>query len=100
MLTTKQKAYLKGLANHLPNQFQIGKEGVSDNLLKGIDDFLRVHELIKINVLKTSKHSLDEVINELVTKLNCELIQKIGRIIIIYRQNKENPVIDLRGVSK
>lgn len=100
MLNTKQKAYLKGLANRLPNQFVIGKDVVSDNLIKGIDDFLRVHELIKINVLKTQSVSIDDIVDILTKKLKAELVQKIGRIIIIYRQNEEKPVINLKGLGK
>ena len=52
MITPKQRAYLKGLANSLEPVFQVGKGGVNDAQVAQIDDYLRVHELMKIKVLK------------------------------------------------
>lgn len=53
MITTKQRSYLRSLANKMDAIFQIGKDGLNDNLLKQIDDALEARELIKISVLKT-----------------------------------------------
>ncbi len=52
MITTKQRSYLRSLANKMDAIFQIGKDGLNDNLLKQIDDALEARELIKISVLK------------------------------------------------
>lgn len=54
MITTKQRSYLRSLANKMDAIFQIGKDGLNDNLLKQIDDALEARELIKISVLKNS----------------------------------------------
>ena len=56
MLTSKQKSYLRSLAQTEPALFQIGKEGLSDNLIQTVDDALRTHELVKIKLLKTKKN--------------------------------------------
>ena len=53
-MTSKQRAYLRGLANSIDPIFQIGKSGLSENLLKQLDDALEARELIKINVLENS----------------------------------------------
>lgn len=95
MITNKQKAYLKGLANDLNSIFQIGKDGVTPNVVNTVDDALRAHELIKLNVLKTCPQELQEVAIELSLKTHCEVVQKIGRVIVLYRKNKEKSKIEL-----
>lgn len=82
--------YLKAEAHHLKPIFQIGKEGVSDNLLDGLSKALDAHELVKINVLKTSPQTKDVIIAELKTMLDCEIIDSIGRVITIYRLGEKN----------
>ena len=62
MLTSKQKSYLRSLAQTEPALFQIGKEGLSDNLIQTVDDALRTHELVKIKLLKTVSDDVDEMI--------------------------------------
>ena len=53
-MNSKQRAYLRGLANTMPAIFQVGKNGISENFIKQIDDALEARELIKLNVLATS----------------------------------------------
>ena len=95
MITNKQKAYLKGLANGLSSIFQIGKDGVTPNVINTIDDALKAHELIKINVLKTSPQEMQEVAIEISAHTHCEVVQIIGRVIVLYRKNKEKQRIVL-----
>lgn len=95
MITNKQKAYLKGLANELHSIFQIGKDGVTPNVVTTVDDALRAHELIKLNVLKTCPQELQEVAVELSSRTHCEVVQMIGRVIVLYRKNKDKSKIEL-----
>ena len=70
MLTSKQRAYLKGLAANIDPTFQIGKSGVIDTQVAQIDDYLRVHELIKIKILENSMYTAREAAEEIAEKIN------------------------------
>ncbi len=89
MLTNKQKSYLKALANKKRAIYQIGKDGLSVNLLAGVDDYLAVHELIKVSLLKSCTESVNEVAIEISRMTKAEVVQIIGRTIILYRPSKE-----------
>ena len=93
MLTSKQKSYLRSLAQTEPALFQIGKEGLSDNLIQTVDDALRTHELVKIKLLKTGSDCVDESIFDLAMNTKSEVVQKIGRIFVLYRKAKEPKII-------
>lgn len=89
MINNKQKAYLKGLANELRPLFQVGKDGVTENLINTLDDALVAHELLKLKVLKTCPQSVNEVAIELARESHSEIVQHMGRIITFYRKNRE-----------
>lgn len=89
MLTTKQKVKLRSLAMTLKPIFQVGKEGLSENLIKGLNDALEAHELIKISVLKNCFSNINEVAFDIASKTNSEIIQVIGRNIVFYRKSKK-----------
>lgn len=89
MITTKQRAFLRGLGNALEPVMQIGKEGLSENSYKTLEGLLDARELIKINVLKTCSLTPKEVMNEICQKLNAEPVQVIGYKIIIYRKSSK-----------
>lgn len=93
MLTSKQKSYLRSLAQNEPALFQIGKEGLSDNLIQTVDDALRTHELVKIKLLKTVSDDVDEIIFDLAMNTKSEVVQKIGRVFVLYRKAKEPKII-------
>ena len=93
MLTSKQKSYLRSLAQTEPTLFQIGKEGLSDNLIQTVDDALRTHELVKIKLLKTVGDDVDEIIFDLAMNTKSEVVQKIGRVFVLYRKAKEPKII-------
>ena len=93
MLTSKQKSYLRSLAQTEPALFQIGKEGLSDNLIQTVDDALRTHELVKIKLLKTVSDDIDEIIFDLAMNTKSEVVQKIGRVFVLYRKAKEPKII-------
>ncbi len=93
MLTSKQKSYLRSLAQTEPALFQIGKDGLSDNLIQTVDDALRTHELVKVKLLKTVSEDTDEIIFDLAMNTKSEVVQKIGRIVVLYRKAKEPKII-------
>ena len=97
MITPKQRAELKGLANSLEPVFQIGKGGVNDAQVNQIDDYSRVHELIKIKVLDNSLYTSREAANEIAEKINADVVQVIGSKAILYKRNEKDPVIKLKS---
>lgn len=92
MLNGKQKSYLKGLANPLKALFQVGKEGLSSNLVSTLKDSLKAHELVKLNLLKTCPDPINEVAFDLAAKTNSEIVQIIGRTMILYRRSDDGKI--------
>lgn len=83
MLTTKQKVYLRSLAQKIKPTFQIGKEEPNENLFNDVKNYLLKNELVKISILQNSSTDDDEII-EFFSRDNIEFIQKIGRQYIFY----------------
>lgn len=100
MLTGKQRAYLRGLANGLSPLFQIGKNGIEENFIKQIKDTLEVRELIKIKVLENSGLETRAASDELCKIIGCEGIQAIGSKIVLYKKSSKNPKIEVPEVKK
>lgn len=100
MLTGKQRAYLRGLANGLSPIFQIGKNGIEENFIKQIKDTLEVRELIKIKVLENSGLETRAASDELCKVIGCEGIQAIGSKIVLYKKSSKNPKIEVPEVKK
>ena len=95
MLSGKQRAYLRSLANDMPAIFQIGKGGISDNYINQINDALEVRELIKVHVLNNSLMETREVCHELAELTRAEPVQVIGRKFVLYKESKDNKTIRL-----
>ena len=89
MLTTKQRAHLRGLGNALDPVMQIGKEGLSENSYEAINALLEARELIKIKVLKNSDLRAREVCQMVCEKLEAEPVQVIGSNFIVYRMSSK-----------
>ena len=94
-MNSKQRAYLRGLANTMPAIFQVGKNGISENFIKQIDDALEARELIKLNVLETSPEDIQEIADTLSEATNSILVQTVGNKITLYRARKRNSKIQL-----
>ena len=94
-MTSKQRAYLRGLANTLDAIFQVGKGGISDNLITQLSDALEARELIKISVLETAPDSAKDLGNEIAEKTNSTLVQVVGNKITLFRQRKKDSKITL-----
>ena len=95
MLTPKQKRDLKALASQLTIRYQIGKNEISDSLIDVLNKALVAHELIKIDVMKSCTLPVMEIAIDIANKLNAELVHVMGRVIILFRRNKENPKIKI-----
>ncbi len=89
MITTKQRAFLRGLGNALEPVMQIGKEGLSENSFEAINGLLEARELIKIRVLKNCEKTAKEILHEICDKLSAEPVQAIGGIIILYKKSSK-----------
>lgn len=86
-MTSKQRSNLKSIAATLKPIAQVGKEGVSDNLLKGLSDALEAHELIKINLLPASGEDEDVLAAGIASALKAEVVIVIGRRAVLYRRS-------------
>lgn len=95
MITSKQRAYLRSLANKIEPIFQVGKLGTSPELIKAIDEALEAREIVKINILKNCFDEPKEIASVICQRTRSEGVQVIGRKIVIYRASKENPKIML-----
>jgi len=95
VLTGKQRSYLKSIAHNLDPIFQLGKNGLTENFVKQVDDALNAREIVKVSVLKNSILDPTDVAVELVETLNAEFVQSIGRRFVIYRESKDNKTIVL-----
>jgi RNA-binding protein len=95
MITSKQRSYLRSLGNTMSPLFQIGKGGIEENFLKQIDDALEARELIKVSVLGNSDYDTREASDIICEKLGCEGIQAIGNKIVLYRESRKNPKIEI-----
>lgn len=94
-MTSKQRAYLRALSNKLDAIFQVGKNGLNENLIKQVDDALEARELIKLSVLETAPDENYSIANELASKTTSILVQIVGNKITLYRPRKKNSKIVL-----
>ena len=93
MLTGKQKRYLRSLAVNEKAIFQIGKEGLSDNLYTSVKEALKSRELVKVAVLKTCDLQMNEIVIDLCAHTSSELVQTIGKTIVLYKPSKERRIV-------
>lgn len=94
MLTSKQRAALRGCANTIDTILQIGKGGIGDTLIKQVDDALTARELIKLKVLENCEYSAKEVAQILSSQTNSESVQVIGCKVVLFRRNSKKPAYD------
>lgn len=91
LLTGKQRAFLRGCANTMTPILHIGKEGVTQTVIKQADDALSARELIKGHVLEHAPLSGIETARQLACSVHAEVIQVIGRTFVLYRMNEKDP---------
>ena len=95
MLNSKQRAYLRGLANPFEPILHLGKSGCSDTGVKQADDALTARELIKGKVLETAPLTSREAAEQIAAAAGAEVVQVIGRTFVLYRRNPKEPQIVL-----
>lgn len=95
MISSKQRSYLRSLANTMDPIFQLGKNGVEESFLKQIDDALEARELIKISILNNSGFESREASDIICQELGCEGVQAIGNKVVLYRKSSKKPKIEL-----
>jgi len=87
MLTSKQRARLRAMANPIETIGQVGKGGISDAIVRQCDDALTARELIKLRVLEACEYTAKEAALELAGKTGAEVVQVIGYRFVLYRPN-------------
>lgn len=95
MLSSKQRAQLRAMANTLDTIFQVGKGGVNDHLIKQVSEALETRELIKISVLETSPQSVREVAETVAQQAGADVVQVIGSRFVLYKESREHKKIVL-----
>ncbi len=88
MLTTQERTKLKSLAQNIDAIFQIGKNGITENLINDLSVALDSRELIKITVLRNADFNAKQVIEELAEMLNAQPVQAIGNKIVLYKKSQ------------
>lgn len=94
-MTSKQRAYLKGLAMNMEPIVQIGKATVTPELTKSVDEALEARELIKINVLKNCFADIHDIAAMLAERTRSQVVHVIGKKIVLYRESTTRKKIEL-----
>ncbi len=94
MLTSKQRARLRGCANKMDTILQVGKDGINHNLVRQVIDALNARELIKLRVLESSPVTAREAAFQLAEDTDSESVQVIGTRFVLYKRNKDKGQYD------
>ncbi|MDE7210269.1 MAG: ribosome assembly RNA-binding protein YhbY [Lachnospiraceae bacterium] len=94
-MTSKQRSYLKGLAMNMEPILQIGKLSLTPEFTMGVEEALAARELIKISVLKNCEDDAKEIAATLAEHTHAQVVQVIGRKIVLYRESKDKKKIEL-----
>lgn len=95
VLTAAQTRFLRGQAHGIKAMLQVGGKGITDSLIAEIDAALEHHELIKVKVGASDREERDAMIDDLATRTESALVQRIGHVAILYRQSKDRRQIVL-----
>ena len=97
-MTSKQRAYLKSLANSLEPIFQVGKSSLTPEFTEAISEAFNTRELLKIAVLKNCIDDPKEIAAVVAERTHSQVVQVIGKKIILYKPDKKNPKIILERI--
>jgi RNA-binding protein len=93
-LRGKQRRYLRGLGVNMEPVVFVGKQGITDAVLAELESVVKMRELVKVRLLDSAGDRKD-VARELAERVGCELVQVLGRTVLLYRRNEEKPVLEL-----
>ena len=88
-MTSKERAALRAEAHHLTAKVHVGQHGLTNTVLQTIDDVLRTHELVKIQLGKNVDVKAKQTANELAAQMDAEVVQVIGKTVSLYRENPD-----------
>jgi RNA-binding protein len=94
-LTGRQRHYLRGLGHALDPVVQVGKDGLSDAVTAATTTALETHELVKVKLGPNTPEDRHEAAGELAARTDSELVQVLGKAILLYRRHPEEPKIEL-----
>ena len=97
MINTKQRAYLKGLAQTIDPVLSLGKSSLTPEFTEAVSEAIKARELVKINVLKNCMDNPQSLAVTLSERTRSEVVQVIGRKIVLYKRNHDNPKIIFPG---
>lgn len=86
-MTSKQRSKLKSIAANLSPVTQIGKGGITENLLNTLSEALEAREIIKVNVLQNAESDADTIAQNVAELLGAEVVYVIGRKAVFYRRS-------------
>ena len=92
MITTKQRATLRGFAMKLEPTMQIGKDGLKQESVIQIQEMLEARELVKIKILKNSDENAKEIANTIASKIGADVVQVIGGVFVLYKRSSKKGV--------
>ena len=99
-MSSKKRAYLKSLAMKITPILQIGKSSVTPELISAVDEALEARELIKMHILKNCFDDPKEIAQVIAERTRSEVVQVIGKKVVLYRESKDNKKIELPKPSK
>lgn len=94
-MTSKQRAYLKGLAMKLEPVFQIGKSGLTPEVTEAVRETFHTRELVKLAVLKNCMEDPKAIAEMVAGRTGSQVVQVIGKKIVLYKENKDHKKINL-----
>jgi RNA-binding protein len=99
-MTSKQRAYLKGLAMNIEPIYQVGKSSLTPEITTGLEEALEARELIKVTVLKNCLDDPKEIARMVAERTRSEVVQVIGKKFVLYRESKDRKKIELPKEKK
>ena len=94
-MTSKQRAYLKGLAMNIEPVFQVGKSGLTPEITEAVLEAFNTRELIKLAVLKNCLEDPKEIAAVIAERTHSQVVQVIGKKIVLYKENKDHKKINV-----
>ncbi len=88
-LTNNQKKYLRGIAHGLNPMIMIGANGITESLMTELESTLAHHEILKIKIASADRDERKQMIEHIISESGALLVQSVGKICVIYRQNEE-----------